>query len=29
MQGLGIEDAQNAYLPYGDFPAIPGLLRGL
>jgi hypothetical protein len=29
MKGLGIEDAQNAYLPYGTFPPIPGLVRGL
>jgi hypothetical protein len=29
MKGLGIEDANNGYLPYGTFPPIAGLIAGV
>jgi hypothetical protein len=29
MKAMGIDDANNAYLPYGDYAPIPGLLRGV
>ena len=29
LKGMGIDDASNAYLPYGTFPPLPGLLAGV
>ena len=29
LKGLGVDDANNAYLPYGTFAPIPGLVRGV
>ncbi len=29
LRGLGVDDGNNAYLPYGTFAPIPGLVRGV
>ena len=29
LKGLGISDANNAYVPYGTFPPVSGLIQGV
>jgi uncharacterized protein (DUF1501 family) len=29
LKGLGVDEENNTYLPYGTFPPIPGLLGGV